>query len=46
MSVLGLAQALAQALETTASRSVVAATAERRYGAEAVGQRLSRIWSS
>jgi glycosyltransferase involved in cell wall biosynthesis len=46
MSVLGLAHALAQALEATASRSVVAATAERRYGADAVGQRLSRIWSS
>ncbi len=40
-----LAEALRLALESDATRAVVASIAERRFGAETVGRRLTEIWS-
>jgi glycosyltransferase involved in cell wall biosynthesis len=45
MSSKALAQAMAQVLAERADPSLVASTAERRFGAEAVGRRLTAIWS-
>ena len=45
MSSEALARALTHVLLSEGSRSVVASAAERRFGAEAVGERLSEIWS-
>jgi len=41
-----LARVLARVLEGEVDRSLVAATAEERFGPEAIGQRLTAIWSS
>ena len=45
MSAEALARALTHVLLSEGSRSLVASAAERRFGAEAVGDRLSEIWS-
>ncbi len=45
MSSEALARALRQSLESGASRELVASIAKGKYGAEAVGERLSEIWS-
>jgi glycosyltransferase involved in cell wall biosynthesis len=45
MSAEALARALTHVLLSEGSRSSVASAAERRFGAEAVGVRLSEIWS-
>ncbi len=45
MSSRALAQAVAQILTGEATPSLVASTAEQRFGAEAIGRRLTTIWS-
>ena len=45
MSSEAMARALSLVLLSESSRSLVASEAERRFGAEAVGARLSEIWS-
>jgi hypothetical protein len=45
MSSEALARALQQVLDNGADRSFVAKAAERAFGTEAVGSRLTRIWS-
>jgi glycosyltransferase involved in cell wall biosynthesis len=46
MSPDALARALGRVLDSEPERSRVAASAQERFGAEAIGQRLTAIWSS
>jgi glycosyltransferase involved in cell wall biosynthesis len=46
MSSAALARALGQVLDAEVDRALVASTADARFGAEAIGQRLTAIWSS
>jgi len=46
MSPAALARALWQVLDGEVDRSLIAATADARFGAEAIGKRLTATWSS